>query len=186
VIEKGCAVEGCERPFQAKGYCKYHWRKWKQFGDPLGGGTRHGEPMEFLKRAAISTDAECISWPYANSEGYARLRGVPAYRFVCEMVYGPPPTPKHDTAHSCGRGHLGCVNPNHLRWATRKENFSDKLEHGTDARGEKSPVAKLSNEQVSAIRSIAEVVPQGLIAQEFGISRSYVSRIVGGSKRVYG
>ncbi|MFA6034431.1 MAG: vegetative protein [Myxococcota bacterium] len=27
--EKKCKVEGCKRPYQAKGYCVTHYKKWK-------------------------------------------------------------------------------------------------------------------------------------------------------------
>lgn len=28
--EKRCSVEGCKRPYQAKGYCVTHYRKWRR------------------------------------------------------------------------------------------------------------------------------------------------------------
>jgi len=28
--EKKCQVEGCKRPFKAKGYCVTHYKKWKR------------------------------------------------------------------------------------------------------------------------------------------------------------
>lgn len=48
-------------------------------------------------------------------------------RRVCEEVNGPPPTPKHETAHNTPNGCIGglCVNGDHLRWATTKENQQD-------------------------------------------------------------
>ena len=59
-----------------------------------------------------------IAWRNGNNRGITRL--------ICEEFNGPPPTPKHEAAHKrhCV-GHL-CVNGNHLYWATRKENESDK------------------------------------------------------------
>lgn len=33
---------------------------------------------------------------------------------MCELVYGKPPMPKHQAAHNCGKGNLGCINPKHL------------------------------------------------------------------------
>lgn len=33
-IGRVCAVEGCEREYLAKGYCKLHWRRWHDHGDP--------------------------------------------------------------------------------------------------------------------------------------------------------
>lgn len=56
-------------------------------------------------------------------------------RLVCEYINGKAPSPEHEAAHNCGKGHEGCVNPLHMRWATRAENFSDKVIHGTSMRG---------------------------------------------------
>lgn len=36
---KRCAVEGCEHPYHAKGYCGMHWMRLKKYGD-----LREGEP----------------------------------------------------------------------------------------------------------------------------------------------
>lgn len=30
VAEKKCKVEGCKRPYRAKGYCNVHFRKWRR------------------------------------------------------------------------------------------------------------------------------------------------------------
>jgi len=35
VADRICAVDGCERPFCAKGYCRKHWKAWHTYGDPL-------------------------------------------------------------------------------------------------------------------------------------------------------
>jgi len=55
-----------------------------------------------------------------------------------------------DAAHSCGE--RMCINPRHLRWATRKENEADKVAHGRDIRGERSGTARLTRQQVDDIR----------------------------------
>ncbi len=28
--KKACGVEGCKRPYRAKGYCFFHYKKWRQ------------------------------------------------------------------------------------------------------------------------------------------------------------
>lgn len=89
--------------------------------------------MRFVKETALPFEGnECLEWPYSgNNWGYGQLtvagRLVVASRFVCEIAHGDPPTPEYQAAHSCGNGHLGCVNPQHLRWATPKENSADKI-----------------------------------------------------------
>lgn len=83
--------------------------------------------------ALISAETdECIEWPFAvSSNGYGKVwhkkRAACAHRVACEMTYGPPPDPRLDAAHSCGN--RKCVNPAHLRWATRSENNIDFMRH---------------------------------------------------------
>lgn len=28
--DKQCTIEGCKRPYRAKGYCFFHFKKWRQ------------------------------------------------------------------------------------------------------------------------------------------------------------
>jgi hypothetical protein len=99
---------------------------------------------------------------------------------VCETVHGPAPTAKHEAAHSCGNGHLGCVSPHHLSWKTPIENAADKLNHGTNPNGENNGQSKLTAENVSSIRQLAGILAQRKIAERFGVSQSAVSLIVSG------
>lgn len=34
-IRFDCSVDGCNRPHAGRGYCKFHWKRWRLFGDPL-------------------------------------------------------------------------------------------------------------------------------------------------------
>jgi hypothetical protein len=77
-------------------------------------------------------------------------------------------------AHSCGNGHLGCVNPRHLRWATAKENAHDELLHGRKVYGEASPKAKVTSELVLAVRALKGKKSGQAVADLFGIPRSSV------------
>jgi HNH endonuclease len=75
---------------------------------------------------------------------------------MCELAYGPAPSPRHQVAHSCGKGHEGCVNPRHLRWATPKENSADMVLHGTALRGERAINVKLTTPEVHAVKMFGE------------------------------
>jgi hypothetical protein len=93
----------------------------------------NGSGIAFLREAAKATHNDCIVWPYAISKnGYCeaylngkRLRG---HRIVCELAHGPKPEDKQMVAHWCGNH--SCLNPNHLRWATFKENSDDNRRLG--------------------------------------------------------
>jgi hypothetical protein len=80
-------------------------------------------------------DGECYRWIAALGGNSKSLQGVVGVnrkivrvpRIVCGEAHGPPPTPKHHAAHDTPNGCIGglCVNGEHLRWATARENQQD-------------------------------------------------------------
>ena len=66
-----------------------------------------------------------------NCYGYPRtlIAGRPVYvhRLVCETYHGD----ERDrlAIHSCGI--RNCINPDHLRWGSSADNYSDAVGHGT-------------------------------------------------------
>jgi hypothetical protein len=62
-----------------------------------------------------------------------------------------------------------------LRWDTPKNNHADKVRHGTTNRGERCGTAKLTLEQVRAIRQDDRL--QRIIAAEYGVKDNTISRI---------
>lgn len=175
-----CSFNRCGAPHYAKGYCRNHYRKWKRSGDPHGMKAANGEPIEWLRANVSYNSHECLIWPFgANDRGYGQVRDgetmKPAHRVMCELKHGPPPTPKHQSAHSCGNGHGGCCSPVHVRWATRIENEADKISHGTDSRGERHGHAKLSEADVLAIRSVENANSE--LATSFGVSVGHIGKI---------
>jgi hypothetical protein len=137
-----CSIEGCGKPHEAHGWCGPHYKRWLRHGDPLAGrNTSPGEAERFFCEIVLAHEGdECLSWPYSrNTKGYGKVRlGRRSHivsRLACELVHGPAKSPVYEAAHSCGNGHLGCVNPQHLSWKTRRENEADKFIHGTRSRG---------------------------------------------------
>lgn len=190
-----CSVPDCSRPINAKGFCKGHyWRFWRH-GDPLGGGaprtTPRGAPLRFIDEIAIKHESgECLHWPLGKtSAGYGEAtidgKSVLAHRYVCQSVHGDPPTPSHEAAHSCGNGHLGCVNPRHLSWKTPAENQADRVVHGTHNRGERNYNAKLTESQAREIRAVKGVESKVATANRFKISLKTVSHIQAGRRWAY-
>lgn len=137
-----CVVEGCPRErHQRRLMCSSHYTRKLKYGDPLAGQTRKGALLQFLREHVSYAGDDCLAWPFGNKgNGYGHLRlhkqSMSASRAMCILAYGNPPSPSHDAAHSCGKGHLGCVNPRHLRWATRLENMCDAVRAGTTSKGE--------------------------------------------------
>lgn len=177
-----CTVEGCGKPHRSKGFCSAHYTRNYRHGDPLGGNGRYGYVQEFLTKHTTYASDECLWWPYAkdhNGYGVAwfRHRQTTANYIMCTLAHGEPPSPQHESAHSCGNGHLGCVNPKHLRWTTRSENHADKIIHDTHTRGERSSSAKLTETQVHRIRAARGKIGQRFLAAEYGVSKSTICSI---------
>lgn len=177
-----CSVEGCGKPFNAKGYCGAHYRRLRLYGDPLAGKTPHGAPMAFIRQVIESDPEECTPWPFnRNAGGYALVsydgKLSTAGRAICTEIHGPAPTPDHEAAHSCGKGHEGCITPRHLSWKTRKENQGDRVGHGTHIFGEAVSGAKLTDDKVREIIRLKGHFTQAEIADRFGVCFQTVSLI---------
>jgi hypothetical protein len=181
-----CSIPDCSKSVYARGWCSAHYQKWLRHGDPEGGGTPIGMPVKFFNEVVLSHQSDdCLIWPYGkDGNGYATLllcgkRGH-VHRFVCEAKNGPPPFSKAEAAHSCGNGHLGCVNQQHLRWKTRTENQNDRIIHGTSPSnpGEKNGNAKLTEADVLKIRSLENTATTNEIARQFSIHFSTVRSII--------
>lgn len=172
-----CTVSGCGRDYHGYGYCSLHLARFHAHGTPTGGRARIGATADFVTMAATYEGNDCLLWPYGQSHGYGQVsnpKKALAHTLVCELAHGARPPDKTDAAHSCGVPL--CCNPRHLRWATRKENHADMIRHDTRRRGVNHGGAKLSPEQVQAIRS-AVGRTQKAIAAEHGISQQTVSNI---------
>lgn len=182
---KTCAVEGCDIKRNAYGYCSRHAYHFKVHGDPLGGrrGASPGEPLRWIKENINHQGDDCLKWPFETGRyGYGTIKidgkKRVASRVMCEFAHGDAPTEEHQAAHSCGNGHLGCMNPRHLSWKTRVENAADAIDHGTWNHGEKVPQSKLTRHDVLKIRALSNKVSQKDLAKRFGVSQSQIHRVV--------
>lgn len=126
-------------------------------------------PAPFLLRGSI------------NDSRYIRVgldRRHPQYlhTVILETFVGPRPD-GHEAAHL--NGNLRDNRLANLAWVTPKVNGEHRAIHGTQIRGEASPVAALTDERVRAIRGKHE---EGWstreLGREFGVSQSTVMRIL--------
>lgn len=177
-----CSVPSCHAPALARSLCNRHYLRWKKYGDPQGGGPEKvpdGEPLRFLRHCLLVEHDECIPWPFARKDhGQGciwfgdKLRV--ASNLLCEWAHGAAPSDSHQAAHSCGNGHFGCVNKRHLSWKTPTENAADRVTHGTDNRGGKHPLSKITEADVLLIRAMRDKVSQRELARRFGISQGTI------------
>lgn len=172
-IRGGCTVAKCDKAHKAGGLCRTHYSRLRRGIDLLTPvRTSPGALPAFIEEAIRYEGDGCLSWPFSvQSGGYGELtygnRMINAHRLVCELVYGPPPSPEFQAAHSCRN--RACVAPYHLRWDTGKGNQSDRLKDGTHSRGSKNPKAKLDESEVRAIRAQPTLVTSAL-AVKYGVT----------------
>jgi hypothetical protein len=180
-----CAIKECRNGAYLRGWCHAHYRRWLRHGSPLGGRTANGAANRYLSQIVLSYQgAECLIWPYARNpvSGQAVIRinnkTRITSRVVLEETQGPPPTPRHEAAHSCGKGHLGCVNPAHLVWKTHIENLADRVAHGTINRGARNWSTKLTENDVRQIRLLLEKgESERQVGRRFGVSDGAINAI---------
>lgn len=190
VIVELCSIPDCGKPNKARGYCNGHWWRWKKHGDPNGGRTTRGAPLTYFHDVVLHYDGDdCLTWPFAKArDGYGQVRfegrAVNVHRLVCERIHGLAPTPDHQAAHSCGRGHLGCVSPSHVSWKTPAENTADKLVHGRHMYGERVPKAKLSVADVVQIRALSKTIKVSELSKMFGVSSPTIYSVKSGKSWV--
>lgn len=173
-----CSVPECGKPHKGKGFCSPHLERYRRHGDPIAGRSarsENGAPRAFLEKVAVPfRGCDCLVWPFAKSDfghGIVRWRGkmVGAHVVICQKVSGHRPTPRHEVAHTCGNGNLGCVNPAHLRWAERAENIKDAMMHGTWAHGEAHGHATMTEAQARAAIALKGKMTQAHIAAHLGV-----------------
>jgi hypothetical protein len=145
--------------------------------------TKAGEARRYFDEVVLPYHGdECLIWPFARTHSYATIkidgRQMIVSRLLCEANYGDPPGPDHEAAHSCGRGMMGCVAQSHITWKTPKENAADKEAHGTRLLGERSPNARLTDDQVRLIRDLGQRMGPREIAGVVGIGRSAVAHVL--------
>lgn len=176
-----CSEPGCGKKAARKGLCYSHYRRMRLYGSPSGGGTSWGQPEAFIRDVALPCRSdECLVWPFSRTPaGYPRMRDKLVTRIICERVYGPSTNGGY-ALHSCGNGHLGCVNPRHLRWGSQSQNAEDSREHGVLPLGAANGQSKLTEEAVRYIKSMRGVISQSELARQFGVSNVTVHDIHAG------
>lgn len=119
-----CKIDGCESGVAARGWCNAHYKRWRAHGDPLGAAYRGPEATFLAMTEPIVGDPAHIIWTGAlDGGGYGHLRVngrvVKAHRWAWEREHGPIPDGMF-IDHICWE--RSCVNPEHLRLATRSQN----------------------------------------------------------------
>lgn len=122
------------------------------------------------------------SWGYGRF-GLSHRKNVTASRLAWILTHGSIPEGQC-VLHKCDVP--ACCNPDHLFLGTHQDNMTDKTRKGRQARnfgmhaGEKSPTAKLTQEQVLEIRQSKEKLL--VLANRYGVAFQTISKVRNGNR----
>ena len=136
------------------------------------------------RRTEVNPQTGCHEWTgaaFRNGYGtiYAAGKSLGTHRVAWELANGPIPDGLF-VLHRCDN--RLCVNPGHLFLGDHADNMADMRSKGRQARGERHGRAKLTVEQVIAIKAIlaSGALTQRRLAGRFGVSLMAIYRISSG------
>lgn len=125
-MKKICSVEDCQKPRDSKGLCKNHYMRGLRRGEIE---TRPDPGYSDRFWAKVEKTESCWNWTAAkthNGYGVAYLpnhKQQVAHKIAYRMLVGEVPD-GIELDHTCHN--RSCVNPDHLRQATHKQNQENR------------------------------------------------------------
>ena len=131
-------------------------------------------------RSTPVPESGCWLWDKCvDNKGYGLFhfggRTRRAHRVSYELYKEDIPKGKH-VLHKCDTP--SCVNPDHLYIGTNDDNVQDKVRKGRSLIGIKNPSAKLTEDDVRAIRK--DHRPQRELAKIYSVDQALIQRIRAG------
>lgn len=159
--------------------CSEEWRAvpgWAEYEVSSGGRVRRVAGGRGAMVGRILRPWVAVGYHFVGLWRNDAQHRVPVHRLVA-LAFLPEPGPgQYQVAHRNGKRLDN--RPNNLRWSTPTENAADRLHHGTDARGEQNPRARLTAAQVVEIRTAcASGLSHNDVARQFNLCRQTVSDI---------
>lgn len=141
----------------------------------------HANVQDLLIRTNRNEETNCLEWQGAKSSfGHGQLRVnskvYEVHRLMATLIYGEPNG--LFCLHSCDNP--PCINPDHLRWGTQKENLLEMQSKGRKfiAYGENTTSAKLTQEKVKEIRALYPKYNKSQLARMYGVRQPTINKII--------
>jgi len=124
-----------------------------------------------------TTDKHVYGYICSGGSAWKGAKYKRCHRVAWELLIGPIPSGMN-VLHSCDTP--GCVNPDHLFLGSHLDNAKDRNAKGRNAYGERSPNAKLTENDVREIRRryTAGGISQMKLAAEFQVDQTIISDVV--------
>lgn len=139
----------------------------------------------FDSKVELIPFSTCWWWTGAIRRGYGQIdvknRSMGAHRVSYELHKGDIPEGLF-VCHTCDN--RSCVNPAHLWVGTHQDNVDDMVSKGRQARGGHGPAgedhgcARLTEDDIHAIRKLAGTDTHKNIGAPFGITKEHAGRII--------
>ena len=126
-----CSVEGCDRPFRARGWCSTHHQRWRTTGTTDDPAPRLApawpSAVDRLAAGLVPADNGCVEWTgHRAAFGHGRIRfdgkQIGTHRLAWILANGPIPDGMF-VCHRCDNP--PCCNPDHLFLGTAADNNRD-------------------------------------------------------------
>lgn len=140
------------------------------------------DPFDWVMANSVVMTNGCRLWTGSfTSRRYASIRvnGTRPlmHRFVFERIHGRIPEGLC-VCHRCDN--TRCVEPTHLFLGSHQDNMTDRNTKKRHCRGSRSPVAKLTDQQIQEI--LSSINSNRFLAARYGVHRAHISRIRSGKR----
>jgi hypothetical protein len=167
-----CCVDGCSKSIFSSQLCSSHYYKKRTYGSVTGGVDYQKKAQSRFLSSFERIPSGCHLWIKSKDRyGYGKLstmrKSVQAHRFAWEFYNQQKIPEKMVVMHMCNN--KSCVNPEHLKLGTQKENSFHAVLTG------QSNVARLNADQVRVIKS--SPLSSKELALAFGVTFSCIDDI---------
>lgn len=180
MAKRSCSIRGCDRPSRKRGWCEFHYNRWRRSGDPEKLPPRPSLAERFWPLVAKGDGDACWEWTAGVATGgygcfSIRSKTHGSHRVAYELANGKIP-PGMSICHSCDNP--PCCNPAHLFIGTALDNNRDRAAKGRGAKT-KPNLQRFTAPEVEEIRErvAAGETRQG-VATSLGVSPSTITHVV--------